>query len=315
VLDLGTKLAPKSTNQHLFGEFVAAKVTGQSKGFGRDVQNFMGVSSNPSGGYTVPRDLLSEFVDLARSKSRLNEAGLRTILTDGAYVDIATVAEDPEFKVKSENDSFDDEEITLGQIASEVRTIGCVVTGSRELFEDSLNIGELITSVMARALAQQVDRFCIRGDGASFRGILGWAGLPEETGVGALDWEAVSKAAIKVMTANHDVGAAIMHPNGFGVLQSFLTGTDASTVQAWLPAPPLLSGVNLLDSSNMPIDQALIGDFSKAALVLRQEPLLEITNVAGDTFKRHQVAVKLTWRGQLVVLDGSAFCALRGITQ
>jgi HK97 family phage major capsid protein len=67
-------------------------------------------------------------------------------------------------------------------------------------------------------------------------------------------------------------------------------------------------------TSNMPNTDILVGDFSQVILGLRQNAVVEFSLHAGETFQRHQVAFKVTWRGDVAVEHAAAFHKLGGIT-
>ncbi len=75
----------------------------------------------------------------------------------------------------------------------------------------------------------------------------------------------------------------------------------------WLDAPPSLRNVNFLPTNQAAVTDAVIGDYTKLIWGVRQGVVVETTNMGGDTFKKHQVAVKVHWRGDFAVEQVNAF--------
>ena len=58
----------------------------------------------------------------------------------------------------------------------------------------------------------------------------------------------------------------------------------------------------------------IVGDFSKLIIGLRQAPMVEVTTDGGDNaFGKHQVRIKITWRGDFALTNPTAFTALGDI--
>ena len=62
------------------------------------------------------------------------------------------------------------------------------------------------------------------------------------------------------------------------------------------------------------VGNSIIGDSTQAVWAVRSSPRVEITTEAGDRFNKHQVGVKIVWRGDFNLFHPVAFEKLTGIT-
>ncbi|XZE45164.1 phage major capsid protein [Pirellulaceae bacterium SH467] len=304
-------ISEPGVNANLVGELVQAACSGLKSWHSDEVRNTMSTGSNPNGGYLLTPAMWAGLVDLARSKARMIEAGCSTVVMPTKELLIAAVASDPEFVEKAENEKFPGTEVTLRQISLSAKTIGNYVTMSRELAADASNAAELIADVLARSLAVAIDQRALAGNGsANFDGLLNRSDIANSgtTSVGAIEWADLHTAATAVRVRNHEPTAAILNPEIYGDL------VTTFGVDTWTDAPPSLQGVSMLPTTSCELAKALVGDFRYAIFGVRQQPLLEISFEAGETFERHQVRLKLTWRGDFQVTDVNAFHRLEGIT-
>ena len=78
--------------------------------------------------------------------------------------------------------------------------------------------------------------------------------------------------------------------------------------------PPDVAELSRHVTSNCPTANIFMGDFTQMLIGLRGGPRVEATTTGGDSFKKHQVLIKIVWRGDMNVEHAAAFHALTGIT-
>jgi HK97 family phage major capsid protein len=299
----------QSEEPNAVGRLIVAAVTGRTSGLSASLDETL--QRGTSSGYLLSGKLSSEIIDLARAKSVLSAAGMRTIAVESDRLAMVNVVEDPKPKVKIETTPFTLSTMQFGKLVIDPRVIGCMVEVSRELVEDAPNASELIENTLARALAVEVDRLGLMGDGtaASTLGILESGDIPETGSVGALTWAKIATEAKNVRLANHEPNAFISNTASNHEVLMTVDGQ-----QRWLGAPPTLTGVTMLESSHVPTAKAIIGDFSRYAFGLRSEAMIEATVCAAGTFERHTIKVKCFLRGDFAILDKNAFRRMAGVT-
>lgn len=310
----GTKVSRKPGPQNAFGRFAMSALDGK---WARcdDFRNELSTTSDIGGGMTVPEELASEFIDLARAKSVLFRAGAATLVQQSDRLLLTTVSEDPTFTTVGENEVIPESTPKFAGIGMTLRKRGVLVPVSRELLEDSPNFAQQLTELLSRAVALDMDKFILTGqeDSAKY-GLLSTDRISETDSIGAISWEDFSTAAINLRSSNEEPNAYIVSPTIAGDLDELLTGDGTNAAKGWLPAPPTLDGVTRYQTSNMPNANALIGDFTQLVIGMKGSGFrLERSSEAGDYFAKDQVVFKLVYRISYG-LKRPAFRRLAGIT-
>lgn len=217
---------------------------------------------------------------------------------------------------KAEGAAWTASDLTFGQRELSTHTAGAFTKISRELWEDAPGLlAEQIGSWLASAMAQQIDRWGIQGTGsAQPTGLVNVAEIDSTGSIGAIQWSDISAAVTAIRNANHEPNAVLLYPEVHDDLMTSVTGDAVNAAKNWLGPPPTLEGKLFLPSTNVPLANAVIGDFSKYAMGLRTTARVEASTTAGEAFERHQVYVKVVMRYDFVTLDDSAFHVLTGIT-
>lgn len=294
------------------GRAIIGLATGNWKN-ARSEKLAMSEGQNAVGGYLVPEAFSKTIIDCARAKTAVIQAGGITVPwpSPSDHMTMARVAADPAFVVYGENSQIASQNLTFDAIGFTAQKLACLITLSRELAEDAPNAPALIEETIARALASELDRLALVGSGsAEPNGLVNYTGVTATDSVGAIEWQDVHNAAVAVRAANHEPTAYICSPTIGGDLDLL----QASTAGTWLGAPPSVANVPRFTTTNCPDADLFIGDWSQFVFALRQDATIEVSTQAGDAFAKHQMLIKLTWRGDVGCLNSSAFHVLKGIT-
>ncbi|MEX2174608.1 MAG: phage major capsid protein [Pirellulaceae bacterium] len=301
------------------GEFLQCAITGGWRNASPGVRAAMQEGANSGGGFLVPEEMLRRVIDLARAKSVVMQAGAITIPMSSDSLTVARLATDPVFEAKSENAAFTGSDLAFDALHFSAHTVGTVITTSRELAEDAPNFQQMVETTLAGAFGAAFDRIAVSGVASShLDGLLDWtsgAGLIGETGsVGAIAWEDLATAVVGVQAANHAPNAYIAHPTIAGALAALTSGDGLNSAKSWLGPPPNVAPLTPLVTTNIATDSLIVGQFDQFVWAIRQGALIEVSRNAGDAFAKHQVLIKLTWRGDTGALRRDAFHRLVGIT-
>lgn len=311
---VASTLAQTPTSNGL-GELIRCVSTGRTHSWTPSaVQAALGGSTNLGGGILVPGELAAGVIDKARAASVMMIAGTKTIPMSTSDLTVARVLSDPEMEVKAENAAFSEASINFGSVQFHSHTIGCLITASRELAEDAPNFAELIEGVIARALATKLDYYAIQGVAPAPLGLINMAAILGTGSVGAIAWEDLAAASSEVRQNNHQPNSIILGVEPFEDLQIAVGGDGVNASKAWLMRPPALDGQQILPSNNCPLANAVVGDFSYAYWGIRSDARIEMTTSGDDAFEKHQLKLKIVFRGDFQVVDPSAFYQLSGIT-
>jgi|GEM_PF-2009241 len=313
--DRATSLLPTKA-RHEFGHFILAKLFGPNSATPPSVKAELSGDVNHLGGVFVPEQLFGGIIDLARAKSVLMQAGMRTLLMNSDSLVVPKLGSDVVIALRGQNDPIAESDPTFGSVRLVAKSAACMTRVSRELVEDSPEmLAEMIGQLMVRSMATTIDGWGLDGSaGTEPTGLFLQSGIGSTGSIGQIDWTDVNAAAVAIEKLNHTPTAMILSPERYADLYNIETGDGTNAARGWLDVPPSLRNVQFLQTTNCPDTKAMLGDFSKFAMGLRSSPLVEATQVGGDAFERHQVLIKITARIDFVALDASAFHALEGLT-
>jgi len=273
----------------------------------------LGEANPTQGGYAVSVQTAASVLDLARSKSVLLRAGCQLGVMTTNELRMPRLTSDAAFQTKVENEAFnEDTQMAFGAIVFRPILIGTLVTMSRELAEDAAGFQEQIEQALANALAVQLDQFPLLGTTTDrfHVGMLSDTAIGETAATGSLTFAKVAAEATTIRGLNHEPNAVLLNPGKRDPLLDSVTSGSGE----YLGVPPSLANVAMLDSTSITATKGLVGDFTKMILMVRGGPLIESSTVAGDAFKKHQIAIKLYWRGDYGLLYPNAFRRLAGIS-
>ena len=106
-----------------------------------------------STGVLIPQEYASEWIDLIRSASVLNAAGMTTVTMDAKTANSSAVVADPTAQWHSEAGSITPSDPTFAARTLTAKTLAVVCNCSVEVAQDSPDFGRQLSSVMAKAMA------------------------------------------------------------------------------------------------------------------------------------------------------------------
>lgn len=308
VLAANQNLAGQGTNLSL-GRAVRAMVTGDWSHADAELRA-LGTSPT-SAGFMVPLAVAAGTIDAARSQSTFIRAGAMFVPMSGAQMDIARCDTDPVAAAKAEDAAFTPSG-TFARVTLTAATIGCVSTMSRELAADAANADQVIQEAIARALAVKLDALCVTA-------VTGTTGVQAVTGVGALaDYGKLITAWQKLQEKSASPTAYVLAPRDAGTLEGLREAVGGQylrppTAIAAL-ARHITGAIAINGGAGSNESSAFMADFRQLLIGLRQDVLVEISQDAGDSFDKHQIRVKCTWRGDIGLAQPTHFVKLTGIT-
>lgn len=241
-----------------------------------------------TGGYTVPSLLAAEMIDLLRAKSRVIQAGAKTINMPAAEMTFAKLTGDPTPIWAQENGLVNETEPTFGAINFSAKTLRMLITCSRELLEDSINLNLKLPEVFAAAMAAEVDRVALAGTDASGQplGVLNYPNINSVSmganGATPSSYSQILDAVQAIETANAEAPTvAIMHPRTKRTYAGLLDTTN----QPLLP-PPAIQNLQFLTTTKLSITETqgaannassmILGGFSEMVLAVRSDIRIDL---------------------------------------
>lgn len=312
--------------RHAFGEIVRALAVGDWRNVSPDVRAALSTTPDAAGGFTIPDELATFVLDLARANAVAIQAGVRTIPMTSKTLTIPKLEADPTGAWKAENELAPEDTTTaFGANVLTAKTWMVLVRMSLELLEDSALAAQAVERAIAAAGGLALDRAILVGSGVGEEplGIANTPGILEialGTGNGGpiTDYSVFSQAVQRVAENNGKAAAVILHPRDMGAVDRLTdsTGQPLQPPASWqgltkLTTSTLPTGLTVGTATNASI--ALLGDFSEVFLGLRLPLSIQVSREAGDVFQRGQVLIRARLRCDVAVARPNHMVKITGI--
>lgn len=306
------------------GKYVRGIVTGDWSNAEAE-KRAMSEGTLSGGGYMVPNLLSAQVIDLSRNQARVIQAGAVTVPMDSNKLTLAKVLTGPKAGWKAENEPIvESNEMSLGAVNLEAKTLIGMMRMSVELLEDAANIDSIISTELSAALALELDRAAMFGSGSENEPL----GLYNSPGIQKIDMgangEAIqnytkfSEAVEMVQNVNGEATGIIWSPRTAGAIDRL-----ADTTGQPLRAPASYEQLTKYATNQVPnnIDMgtaknasvALVGDWTQLLIGARTNLILEASREAAGAFEKMQVVVRAYLRADIALAKANHFVAIDGI--
>jgi HK97 family phage major capsid protein len=296
--------------KHGIGDLLAGMVGARQDG---EIKAALSEGIDSAGGLSVPTYLLDNVIDAMRSQMVTMRAGAQTIRLETDLTKMLRIQGDPTAQWHAENDLITDSQPTFDALEFKPCTLVTLVKCSRELLADGANINTAVELAISSAMSQAMDKAMIWGDGQnnSPLGLVNHSGLANVDVGGAFkDFSKPLEAVLKLRQNNvwSDTPLhMLLNPLGWSQLQGLVSNEGQP-----LQPPMAIAEIPQLVSTAVPAAQAVVGDFNKLIVGIRDQLRIELLR---ETFAdRYQVAFLASMRVCVGVMHPSAFCTLSGIS-
>lgn len=320
VLERNERFAQSRTAGMSFGDHVRALAIGPRNDAERRA---LAEGTGSEGGFTVPTPLAGEFIDRLRAKSVAIRAGARTVPMTSSSLAIARLDTDPAVTWRLENSLIDDSDPAFSRVLLEAKGVAGIVKVSRELLADSVNVSEMVTNAFAQAMALELDRVAMWGDGLDDGpvGITGTTGINEVSmgtnGAALASYDKLIDAVYQMQLDNsEDPTAMVMHPRTAAELAKLKDGMENPLV-----APEMIARIPRLTSTAASIAETqgtatnassiVFGDFRNLFIGVRDE--MTITVLRERYADYGQIGFLVWMRADVQLAHKASFCRLKGI--
>lgn len=304
-----------------FGDHVRALAVGPRNDAERRA---LSEGTGSEGGYTVPTPLAAEFIDRLRAKSVAIRAGARTVPMTSASLAIARLDSDPAVTWRLENALIDESDPAFSRVLLEAKAVAGIVKVSRELLSDSVNVSEMLTNAFAQAMALELDRVAVWGDGTDDGpiGVTGTSGINEVSmgtnGAALTNFDKLIDSVYEMQLDNSDdPSAMIMHPRTQASLAKLKDGQNNP-----LSVPEMISRIPRLTTTAASITETqgtsnvassiVFGDFRQLFIGIRDE--MSITILKERYADYGQIGFLCWMRADVQLAHKESFSRLKGIT-
>jgi HK97 family phage major capsid protein len=304
-----------------FGELIRAMVLG---GGSPAVRAALSIGTDSAGGVSVPHVLSTELIDALRARSVMFQAGARTIpLQGGKDTTIVRIDSDPVATWRPENSPVATSDMTFSGVTFTPKTLAVIVTASRELVEDSVNLGPALQLSFAKAFASELDRVALIGSGTGSepKGVSQTAGVGSfsmgTNGAAPASYSPFVEALGILQTANaNDPTAVIIAPRTNKELNLLV-----DTLGQPMRKPDAIANLPFLVTSKLPITEtqgtsnnasrAVMGYFPDVLVGVRTELRIEVIR---DLYEGNlQFGFLGYLRADVAVAHPANFCNVVGI--
>jgi len=309
------------------GKYLRGVVTGNWEG-AESEHRAMGLGTDTLGGYLLPNPMSSKIIDLARNQSVVMQAGALTMPMESSSLKLCKVTKDPTGYWRAEHQAITESEANFGTVSMNARVVAGLVRLSIEQLEDTANVGQIVESTLAAALALKLDYAALFGTGASNEPLgLFNAGIEElsmGTNGAALSssgagYRKFSNAVTTLKLNNANPQTVVFSPRTEGALDLLMDGVGLPLIP-----PESYKKLTKFSTNQVPIDQshgsannascAFVGGFENLVIGMRKGITIEATRVGGtDTFKKMQVLIRAYMRADTAVTRDNHFCKITGI--
>jgi len=309
----GAEPSPEQTKEFLARQFVAASIL---HGLGApltDVQRKALSEGTPSaGGYLVPDSYRAELVARLPELSDLYPH-VRVIPVDSDAGSMPSLATDVTITWgRAENEAITETDPAFGQVSWSIVNMSALTYLSRELVSDG-NPGLIgvITELFSDAIAAERDKKIALGTNSSQpEGILSATGVSTVSGCsGALTYNKLVSLKFALARKYHRNARWLMNETSLGWVHKISDDNGMPILHDALISDDVPRILGLPFSTQADIDDGLIviGDLSRYFWFDRRRMEIETTTSGGDTFKKHQVGIKVVERVDGAVALGEAF--------
>lgn len=302
------------------GDAVRAKIFGARTDAERRA---LSEGTDSAGGYTVPAPVAVNFIDRLRRQSVASRAGALTVPMDSETLAIARLETDPTVAWRAENASIAEGDPTFGRVLFTAKSLSGILKISRELLADTVNAGSIIESALVKAMALELDRAAIFGDGSanSPTGVINVSGINEvemgTNGAALTNYEELIDAIYEMQLDNaEDPTAAIMHPRTRRDMAKLVDGDGNPLV-----VPEMVSRVPMLTTTAAAIDETqgtsenassiVFGDFTQLMIGMRENITVQVLN---ERFAENgQIGLVVHARADVQLAHKASFSRLKGI--
>jgi HK97 family phage major capsid protein len=307
-------LAGRSATDGEFGEYVRALAYGDTRAMSE------GVDAN--GGFLVPTLYSASVLDLARNQARVMQAGAQVVPLGSDDVRVAKLVKDPSPTWRNEASAIATDDLNIGEVRFQAKSLAVLVKASWELAEDAQNFGSVLRNSLAQAFAVKLDAAALYGSGTAPepRGVKHTPGI-QTTFLGAngaaITWDPLINAVQSIRTANFSPSGIIHAERTEAALSSLKDNTGQ-----YLAAPAYVADVPRYATGQVPTDltrgtatnatDSYVGDWSMLGIGVRTQFELKVLRERyADTGEIGFVG----WlRADVQVMRPEAFHIVSGIT-
>jgi len=304
------------------GRYLRGVVLGKWDGAEAELRA-MNEGTGSAGGYTVPTPLAAQLIDLARNRTVVIKAGALTVPMESQTLAMARLAGDPTAAWRAENAAVSASDMTFEKVTFTAKTLAAMCKLSVELFEDGNNIDQVVSDALASALALELDRAALLGDGsgATPKGLYSQTGVQAVAVADTFDASELISAIQKIYEQNGEPNGMVFSPRTWANITAWKDTTGQP-----LRLPPAIENLPKFVTNQVPTNlgagtnesPVFVGDFKQLMIGVRTNLVVEASRAASDgtsrAFESLQVFIRAYLRADIQLAHPAHFVKITGIT-
>lgn len=277
-----------------------------------------------AGGFTVPEPLAAQYIDRLRAASVCMRAGAQTVEMTSESLAIARLASDPTMAWRAESAEITAADPTFERVLLEAKSLAGLVKVSRELIDDSVNIGAILENAFVQATAVAFDAALLYGatGGDNPVGVAGTSGINEvdmgTNGDALSGCDEIIDALYEMEVDNAPAPTAMaLHPRTQRDIRKQKDGQGLPLV--WNAD---VASIPRLTTTGIPINETQGGASNASSIILGHFPhmLVGLRNsvrieLLRERYGEYMQYGFLCWmRGDVQLAHKASFCRIKGIT-
>ena len=264
------------------------------------VRKALSEGSDGAGGYLVPTEYRAELLKRVPELSELfPHVRVIPVVTDAG--EFPKLANDISITWgRAENEDISETDPSFSQLTYSIRNMSGITYMSREVASDSNPaIVDTISELFAEAIAAERDKMIAIGNGSNQpEGIYSASGLSAVAVGGSLSYANLVEIKYTLARKYQRRARWVLNTTNLQRVVSLTDDNGQPIVREALVAgePPRILGKPFSVQDDLPDSHIFFGDLNGYLWFDRQRMTIESTTTGGDTFKKHQVAVKVVER-------------------
>ena len=314
-------------DETLTGRIVRGIVTGWD-GLDNERRALVG-AEDPQGGFLLPAPLSARFIDLARARMVLSQAGAVTVPVESDSLRIVKLLADPVPYWRGELEPITESQPTFGSVTLRPKTVAILTLVSHEVWEDAAGLGRAVEDAMSAALALEFDRVGLMGGGEGNEheptGVYYTDGINtvamDTNGAAPTDYGKFLDAIQDIEDANGSPAVVIYNPRTKRTLAGLTTGISGDKTP--LKAPADFERLRQIVTTSIPnnlewgsgeeCSAAFVGGFPNVFMGLRDRIRIDVSGQAGDAFSKLGLWVRAFARVDFAVVRPQHLTRIVGI--
>jgi HK97 family phage major capsid protein len=276
-----------------------------------------------AGGFTVPTPLAAIYIDKLRAASVVMQAGAQTVDMTSETLSIARLATDPTFAWRAESDEISASDPTFERVLFEAKSLAALVKVSRELLDDSVNVGAMLENAFIQAAAVAFDAAALYGASGGDNPV----GVALTSGINSVDmgndgaalngYDDIIDALYELELDNAPAPTAMaLHPR---TNRDFRKQKDGNgdplrwpTDVASIPRLPTTAvPINETQGASNAASSIILGHFPHLMIGLRSSLRIEVLRERYGEFLQFGFVAHM--RGDVQLAHKASFCRIKGI--